>query len=438
MRPITPKPERPVERLLKAKAFSDAKQYDSKHLLMRKMLEETPDDFVIDSQNKDIIGLTHTPTGFQMHLPKKVIAGISLKQKQAGALMRAGEGLPQSATEKMPSLSGVMKTKFKRDTKSKKHRPKTPWEKAYPITAKFNLNPTPETNKFQTQRKQAGVFGDLPKYLGYSPGLWYDEKDNVSQTNRMRFGNLLTGVGLSGLGLAAVPLLQYLFPKRFEGKGTALGITAVLAGMSAPWLVNFPHTVNELHGMGKPSNKNYTQQDRDKINRDYRGVPAYKVSAAPDTKVLQNLAVANKEDLKELPGAAGEKAHKNLHEQLEVYLKEKEVSGSEKKAYIPLGTPIPKMHLADVASEQLNSGYIDYGQAAGLMRAAAIASQSKPWFTVGDLARAAVGAGAGAIAGTAAAKGIGLFMNLRPTEQKVMQGTGAALGTLINLGKLSF
>jgi len=65
-------------------------------------------------------------------------------------------------------------------------------------------------------------------------------------------------------------------------------------------------------------------------------------------------------------------------------------------------------------------------------------ASERPWFTVRDLAHAAIGAGAGAVAGTAAAKGIGLFMNISPTEQQIMQGTGAALGTLINLGKFGF
>jgi len=98
---------------------------------------------------------------------------------------------------------------------------------------------------------------------------------------------------------------------------------------------------------------------------------------------------------------------------------------------------IARTHLADVVSEQMRSGYVDYGQAAGLMLRASQES-NKPWFTVRDIAHAAIGAGAGAVAGTAAAKGIGMFMNLSPKEQTVMQGTGAALGTLINLGKLSF
>ena len=96
---------------------------------------------------------------------------------------------------------------------------------------------------------------------------------------------------------------------------------------------------------------------------------------------------------------------------------------------------IAKTHLADVLSEQMRSGYVDYGQAAGLMARAA-RENNKPWITVGGLTRAAVGAGAGALAGTVAAKGIGMFMNITPKEQKFMQGTGAALGTLINLGKL--
>ena len=98
---------------------------------------------------------------------------------------------------------------------------------------------------------------------------------------------------------------------------------------------------------------------------------------------------------------------------------------------------IAKTHLADVMAEQLSSGYVDYGQAVGLMNRASRES-NKPWVTVRGLARAAIGAGAGGLAGTVAAKGIGLFMNLSPMEQKTMQGTGAALGTLISLGKLGF
>jgi hypothetical protein len=115
-----------------------------------------------------------------------------------------------------------------------------------------------------------------------------------------------------------------------------------------------------------------------------------------------------------------------------------EGKGSTKNgSYIPMDMQIARTHLADVVSEQMRSGYVDYGQAAGLMLRASRES-NKPWFTVRDIAHAAIGAGAGAVAGTAAAKGIGMFVNLKPNEQKLMQGTGAALGTLINLGKLSF
>ena len=108
-----------------------------------------------------------------------------------------------------------------------------------------------------------------------------------------------------------------------------------------------------------------------------------------------------------------------------------------KNAYIPMDMQIAKTHLADVTAEQMRRGYVDYGQAAGLMLRASQES-SKPWVTVRDLAHAAVGAGAGAVAGTAAAKGIGMFVNMSPTEQRIMQGTGAALGALLNLGKFSF
>jgi hypothetical protein len=389
--------------LKKAKAYSDAKNYENKHLIMRKLLEDAPNDFMVDSTSTDIVGITHTPTGFRMHLPKEIVDGLSLSGmspfKAAGVAMKATQGLPRTATKKLPSISGSVRANITKATMKKnpsKDKEKTPQEKMFPATTEFQ-NKKMQQNAIMAKIKQGNeILGNGAKYLGYSPGVWYDE--SVPHVNRSRVGNLVTGVGLTGLGLASIPLLKYLFPERFEGKGTALSIAAVLGGMGLPWALNAPHTAWELRNLKHRSNDEYGESNRATLEN--------------------NIAAANPK-LSRLPGDP------------------EPIEQPEKKSYvrIPLATPIPKMYLADIASEQLGSGYIDYGQAAGLMLAAANSS-NKPWFTVGDLARTAVGAGAGALAATVAAKGIGMFMNLKPTEQKIMQGTGAALGALINLGKL--
>lgn len=378
-----------LDELKKAKAFSDARQYEQKHLIMRKLIQGAPSDFEIDSSNSAIVGITHVPTGFQMHLPKSVVDGLNLSHKKATMKVPvAGRGLAKirgggkGSYQRMNGLASQAKADLTNATKQvgEDAMAKTPWEQAFPATAEYH----------KKKMKQAAFSADFSKYLGYSPGVWYG--DDVEGKNRMRFGNAVSGVGLAGLGLAAVPVLKYLFPERFEGKDTALNIAAVAGGLALPWAVNFPHTFSELNSLGMTSNEEYDASKSDKFVDGFRS-KAYKISSD----------VASEESIKE--------------------------------AFLPLGTPISKMHLADVAAEQFQSGFIDYGQAAGLMMAAQ-QSSSKPWLTVGDLARGAIGAGAGAIAGTAAAKGIGMFMNMSPTEQKIMQGTGAALGTLINLGKL--
>ena len=66
--------------LLKSKQESDRKNYSKKHYIMRQMLQADPDSFVVDSESGSIVGITHKPTGFRMHLPKSVLPD-SFKQK---------------------------------------------------------------------------------------------------------------------------------------------------------------------------------------------------------------------------------------------------------------------------------------------------------------------------------------------------------------------
>lgn len=380
--------------LKKAKAYSDVKQYDAKHQIVYQLVKDNPNEFFIDSEEGDLLGLTHELTGFRIHVPRKVIADVQLQKSAAKKLNPIGVGFGQisTATKKLPSQFGALKTQLTRATNNLDS-----------AEAELNSNATmfPATAEYHRKKiapvaanvKQALSTGSIGRALGYRPGFWYDEADGVSGKNQMRLGNAITGIGLAGLGAAAVPVLQYLFPERFKDKRLALSLAAIGGGLAIPWVVNFPHTANELNNLSLPSNENYTKEKSDKFKADFRS----KVYAP------RKLSADN---------------------------------SMEKQALLPLSTPIPKMQLADVAAEQFQSGFIDYGQAAGLMMAASQAN-NKPWITVKDLAHAAIGAGAGAVAGTAAAKGIGLFMNVSPTEQRILQGTGAALGTLINLGKLT-
>ena len=378
----------PLSTLLKAKSYSDVKDYDSKHALLYDLVRQSPADFYIDSEEGSIYGLTHSPTGFQIHVPRNVVEELKLSRKEAAkalAPINAGFGQIDTATQKLPSQFGALKSQMRKATKAQDgNAPKSA---------------TPETDKYYAKKEQQKhaelTTSDVSSSLGYAPGLWYGQGDYSADAQR-RFGNLVSGVGLSALGLASIPALQYLFPERFTGKGKNLAALAVLGGMSAPWIANLPGSLSDLSSLTSTSNKNYTDEQSQ----------AFRTAQ----KVKREAAYA-------VPGSTP--------------------ALKKQAGFLDMDMPMVKAHMADVLSEQLRSGHIDYGQAAGMMLNASRASK-QPWFTVRDLAHAAIGAGAGAIAGTAAAKGIGLFMNVTPTEQKFMQGTGAALGTLINLGKFGF
>lgn len=426
-----------VADLKKAKQYSDARQYEQKHQLLYQLVKDSPEEFYIDSELNGIVGLTHEPTNFKIHIPKNVIRGLKLpsladKQAAVAGKLTAGAGMPniagggQGSYMKLPSLFGNMKSQLTKATKQVGEQAKDGQPEQAPNSAASNL--FPETTKFMQRKFQnpmpfaskssALTTTSISRGLGYSPGFWYGE-DTFSPAAQTRAGNVITGLGLSGLGLLSIPALQYLFPERFKGKGKNLALLSVLGGMAAPWIANAPSTAADLASLSLPKNDKYTNEDWRK-----QQLAARVRSGIIPTGV--NAAIAEGKDPYAVNQGLNAPASAPVAKKGELL---------KQSAYIPMDLEIAKAHLANVTAEQMRSGYVDYGQAAGLMLRAGQES-NKPWVTVRDIANAAIGAGAGAIAGTVAAKGIGLFANLSSTERKALQGTGAALGTLINLGKL--
>ena len=73
-----------ITRLKEAKAASDSRDYEKKTRIIRELMHESPGDWNIDSEDKGIAGITHTPTSFRFHLPsQRVISEIRSKQKAA-------------------------------------------------------------------------------------------------------------------------------------------------------------------------------------------------------------------------------------------------------------------------------------------------------------------------------------------------------------------
>lgn len=69
------KPARPriIEELLAAKNHSDNKRYGHKSQILRKLMEQSPQDWVIDDSAPKFQGITHTPTKFRFHTDRTAI-----------------------------------------------------------------------------------------------------------------------------------------------------------------------------------------------------------------------------------------------------------------------------------------------------------------------------------------------------------------------------
>jgi len=84
--------------LKKAKKESDKGNYAAKTDILRKLLKEFPDEFKTDSENAHVVGLTHKPTNFRIHMPKKALPTKIKEEKQStGAPKKA---LPTKAKDK--------------------------------------------------------------------------------------------------------------------------------------------------------------------------------------------------------------------------------------------------------------------------------------------------------------------------------------------------
>lgn len=65
--------ESDLRALGRAKTESDRKNYAAKHEIMRRLIVNNPQSFVVDSQQGNIGGITHTPTMFRLHMPMSAV-----------------------------------------------------------------------------------------------------------------------------------------------------------------------------------------------------------------------------------------------------------------------------------------------------------------------------------------------------------------------------
>ena len=72
-----------LSQLLEAKKHSDAKRYDHKNAILRKLMQQSPQDWRVDDTNAAHHGVTHVPTSFRLHTDPNVIPPEVTRQKQS-------------------------------------------------------------------------------------------------------------------------------------------------------------------------------------------------------------------------------------------------------------------------------------------------------------------------------------------------------------------
>jgi len=68
-----------IQSLLLLKKESDRRNYTEKHRLATDLIRKNPGDFEIDSRERDVVGVTHRPSGFRFHLPREVATPLFQK-----------------------------------------------------------------------------------------------------------------------------------------------------------------------------------------------------------------------------------------------------------------------------------------------------------------------------------------------------------------------
>lgn len=72
-----------LSQLLEAKKHSDAKRYDHKNAILRKLMQQSPQDWIVDDADAKHYGVTHKPTSFRLHTDPNVIPAEVTRQKQS-------------------------------------------------------------------------------------------------------------------------------------------------------------------------------------------------------------------------------------------------------------------------------------------------------------------------------------------------------------------
>jgi hypothetical protein len=79
--------------LMQAKAHSDLGDFTSKNTIIKEMIKARPSEFNIDSEEGDVIGLTHSPSNFKIHTMRNELAGLPKLTSTAQPMQKLQSGM---------------------------------------------------------------------------------------------------------------------------------------------------------------------------------------------------------------------------------------------------------------------------------------------------------------------------------------------------------
>lgn len=151
-----------LSQLLEAKKHSDAKRYDHKNAILRKLMQQSPQDWIVDDADAKHYGVTHKPTSFRLHTDPNVIPAEVTRQKQGDdSAIKPTTG---SSTNPAPAA------------------PKAPTAPA-PVTAP--MTPGGSTAAPKTAPKPYQTIGMGPKKFDVMHGMTQQQIYEGLQTNNM-------------------------------------------------------------------------------------------------------------------------------------------------------------------------------------------------------------------------------------------------------------
>lgn len=417
--------------LLEAKAESDRKNYARKHMILRRLIREAPADFVVDSAAGGVVGVTHRPTGFRVHLPRRVLppelAAPPAAEKAAAAAALSGWGHVPAAAAEIAAAAGPAVAALRA---ARPDRPPLWWVDAASGEPAWDPAPPAGFGKraWVPVKEAAGGLLPLWQVLHMAPSRLADLYGGPTPLAATLAGGALG----AGAGYGAGYLAEQVFgpgvvePGHLRRQGMILGGLAGAAPGVYAGSVNYRLARDE----GRPGLAGLVEPNR------WMG---YRDDPADPTDVTAAEAAARAEAARAAmlkAGAFVREAAEDLAAVLPggppaAVVKAAEAAGALFMPDIPVDSfsrAVWEDPLTPVAVRAATVGLVD-----GAARAAG-ARLVSPF----DVGRVVAGMGSGLASGMLVGKVLGALAGLTPAAQKVVRQTGMWAGALTNVVPKAF